>query len=82
MKFLSIFRRKSVIRCCIRDCNSKAEYSAGVKRMISKCMGQSVSGTIRPLCGAKKCLNIMKRVEQTNQITLTPIGSSIYSVTA
>jgi len=83
MRLFSIFHRKPVIRCCIRSCNSKAKYAAGIKRIEEiQCMGSSVYGTIRPICDSEECLETMKRVEKTDQITLTPIGISIYSVAA
>ena len=82
MRLPSFLHRKPVIPCCIRDCSSKAKYSAGVKHMTAEGLGTSTLGTIRPICDSEKCLTTMKRVEQTDQIILTPIGSSIYSVAA
>jgi len=82
MRLPPFLRRKPVIRCCLRDCNSRAKYSAGVKHMTMEGLGSSTLGTIRPICDSEKCLTTMKRVQQTDQITLTPIGSSIYSVAA
>ncbi len=77
MKFISwlrsVFHLKPIIRCCIKGCNSKAEYSAGVGNWFG-------GGTIRPLCGKIECLETMKRVEITDEVTITPIGVSIYSL--
>lgn len=61
---------KPVIRCAVCG-HKKATQSAGVGRCDSV-------RTVRPLCGAASCLAQMQKIEKTENITLTPISSSIY----
>lgn len=65
------FGRKKIL-CCIRDCGRKATQSAGVST------GPDM-GRIRPLCDNPECLEKMKKAEQTDKITLTPIEDSVFA---
>jgi len=70
------FLRLRSIQCTLRDCGKRAKFAATV-HLVS---GDVTFGRARPICGSQECWDKMKAIERVEDLRLTPIGVSIFSV--
>lgn len=59
--------------CSIRDCGNLAMHSAHIHRI----SGDFSAGSFLAICGNESCLERVKEVEKTTNVTLAPLDTLI-----